>query len=88
MCFHIYIYNKMVNMTLSIPDELHKKMKKMSDIRWSEIARRAIENRINDLETLNRLASKSKITDRDIDEISKKIKRAAAIRFDEHCSRL
>ena len=78
----------MANMTLSIPDELHKKMKKMSDIRWSEIARRAIEQRINDLETLNRLASKSKITDKDIEEISKKIKRAAAIRFDEHHSRL
>ena len=74
-------------MTLAIPDELHKKMKKMSDIRWSEIARRAIEERINDLETLNKLASKSKITDKDIEEISKKIKRSAAIRFNEHCNR-
>jgi len=77
----------MVNMTLSIPEELHKKMKQMSDIRWSEIARRAIEQRVNDLETLNKLASKSKITDKDIEEISKKIKRAAAIKFDEDCNR-
>lgn len=78
----------MANITLSIPDELHKKMKQMSDIRWSEIARRAIEQRMNDLETLNRLASKSKITEKDIDEISKKIKRSASIRFDERCNRL
>ena len=77
----------MANMTLAIPDELHKKMKQMSEIRWSEVARRAIEGRINDLETLNRLASKSKITDKEIKEISKKIKRAAAIRFDEDCNR-
>ena len=42
----------MANMTLAIPDELHKKMKQMSEIRWSEIARRAIEQRINDLEVI------------------------------------
>jgi predicted CopG family antitoxin len=77
----------MGNITLSIPDELHEKMKKMSDIRWSEIARRAIEQRVNDLETLDRLASKSKMTQKDVDEISEKIKRSAAIRYHEACNR-
>jgi len=61
-------------MTLSIPEELHKKMKQMSDIRWSEIARRAIEQRINDLETMNKITSKSRFTKKDIEELSKKIK--------------
>lgn len=73
----------MANMTLSIPDELHKKMKKMSEIRWSEIARRAIEQRIEDLEVMNKIANKSKLSKKDVDEISKKIKRAASIRFNE-----
>lgn len=73
----------MVNMTLSIPKELHEKMKGMSEIRWSEIARRAIEERINDLETMNRIASKSKLTKKDVDEISKKIKRSASKKFYE-----
>jgi len=77
----------MVNMTLSIPDGLHKKMKKMSEIRWSEIARRAIEERINDLEVMNRIASKSKITKKDVEELSKKIKRSAAKKFNEHSNR-
>ncbi len=76
----------MTNMTLSIPEELHKKMKQMSEVKWSEIARRAIEERINDLEIINKIASKSKLTKKDVEEISKKIKRAAAKRFDE-CSR-
>ena len=35
-------------MTLAIPEELHKKMKQMSEIRWSEIARKAIEKRIKE----------------------------------------
>ena len=77
----------MPNMTLSIPEELHRKMKNMGEVRWSEIARRAIEERINDLEVMNKIASKSKLTKRDVDEISKKIKRASAIRFDEYCNR-
>jgi len=70
----------MVNMTLSIPKELHEKMKNMSEIRWSEIARRAIEERINDLEIMNKIASKSRLTKRDVEEIGEKIKRGVAKR--------
>ena len=76
----------MVNMTLSIPDELHRKMKTLPEFRWSEIARQAIEQRIDDLEVMNRIASKSKLTKKDAEEISKKIKRAAAKRFNEYAS--
>ena len=77
----------MTNMTLAIPDELRKKMEKFSEIRWSEVARQAIEQRVNDLEVMNKIASKSKLTKKDVEEISKKIKRAAAIRFDEYSHR-
>lgn len=70
----------MPNMTLSIPEELHKKMKKMNEIRWSEIARRAIEQRINDLEVMNKITSKSKFTKRDIEKLSDKIKKGIAKR--------
>ena len=67
----------MVNMTLSIPEELVKRMKIFSEIKWSEIARRAIEERVNDLETLNKIASKSKLTEQDVEKISKSIKASA-----------
>ena len=68
-------------MTLSIPKELHEKMKTFSEIKWSEVARRAIEERISDLEVMNKIASKSKLTKKDVDEISKKIKRRMANKF-------
>ncbi|HLC86750.1 MAG TPA: hypothetical protein VJH65_00535 [Candidatus Nanoarchaeia archaeon] len=74
----------MVNMTLSIPDELHKKMQKFSELRWSEIARRAIQQRVDDLEAMEKIASKSKLTQKDVNEISKKIKSSAAKRFYEY----
>jgi len=73
----------MPNMTLSLPEELHNRIKKMPEIKWSEVARRAIEERINDLEVMNKIASKSKLTRIDVEEISKKIKRSAAKKFDE-----
>lgn len=75
----------MANMTLAIPDELHRKMKQMSDIRWSEIARRAIQQRVEDLEVMNRITRKSKITQKDIDELSKKIKKGVAKRHGLKC---
>lgn len=74
----------MTNITLSVPEELHKKMKSMPEIRWSEIARHAIEERINDFEVMNKITSKSKITQKDIDELSKKIKSRMAKKFYEY----
>ena len=67
-------------MTLSIPDELSRRMKKFSEMRWSEIARKAIEQRINDLEVVEKIASKSKLTKKDAEEIANKIKRGIAKR--------
>ena len=68
----------MANMTLAIPDELMKKMKRFREIRWSEIARRAIEERVEAFERMNKIASKSKLTDEDVTEISKIINRNVA----------
>jgi predicted CopG family antitoxin len=74
----------MVNMTLSIPDELHRKMKKFSEMKWSEVARRAIEQRVDDLEVMDKITSKSKLTKKDAEELGEKIKRSAALRFNEY----
>ena len=74
----------MVNITLSIPEELHKKMKNFSEIKWSEIVRKMLEQKINDMEITEKIASKSKITKKDIEKISKEIKRTAAMRFNEY----
>ena len=68
---HIYV---MANMTLSIPDELLKRMKQFREIKWSEIARQALEKGVKDFEEIEIIASKSKLTQKDADEISEKIK--------------
>lgn len=68
-------------MTISLPKELHQKMKEFPQMKWSEIARNAIEERAGDLEEMNKIASKSRLTKKDVEELSKKIKKAAAGRF-------
>ena len=40
----------MPNITLSLPDDIYKKMKKYSEIRWSEVVRKAIADYIRKLE--------------------------------------
>ncbi|HIJ14563.1 hypothetical protein J4399_07180 [Candidatus Woesearchaeota archaeon] len=71
----------MANITLSIPDDIHEEMKKMSDVRWSEVARRAIVEKIEMTKQIEKIASKSRLTEKDALEISKKVKAAATKRF-------
>ena len=63
----------MGNITLAIPDDLQKRMKKHSEIRWSEVLRKAIQKKIDDLELMERLVSNSKLTKQDALDISRKI---------------
>lgn len=67
----------MPNITLAVPEDLHKKMKKHDEIKWSSIIRNVLKERIEDLERADMLASKSKLTEKDAWEISEKIKESA-----------
>lgn len=71
----------MGNITLSMPEDIFVEMKHFSEVKWSEVARRAIIQKIETLQLAEKLASKSKLTPKDVDEFSRKIKSAAAKRF-------
>ncbi len=45
----------MTNITLSIDDEVYKKMKEFSEIKWSEFVRKIIMKRINELESIEKI---------------------------------
>ena len=68
----------MPNLTLSIPEELHEKMKKHSEIRWSEVVRKTISGKVELLDAMDKIASKSKLTKKDVDDISHKVNGAVA----------
>ncbi len=71
----------MGNVTLSIPNDIHQEMRHFSEVKWSEIARKAIVEKIETLKLGERLARKSKLTEKDVKEFSKKIKSSATKRF-------
>ena len=71
----------MGNITLAIPDDVRRDMKNFSEVRWSEVARKAIVSKLETLKLADSLAKKSKLTRADIDKFSKKIKNSATKRF-------
>ena len=55
----------MVNVTLSIPNEMKQKMDTFLEINWSAVAREAFDDKIKDLEFIKKFKAKSTITEED-----------------------
>lgn len=51
----------MTNITLSIDNEIHSKMRKYSEIKWSEFVRKIITKRIEELESIGKNTNKEGI---------------------------
>ncbi len=71
----------MTNMTLALPEELHKVMRKHKEIKWSEIARDAMWQHAKKMELMDKLLSKSTLTEKDAIAIGRKINRSLAKRY-------
>lgn len=71
----------MVNMTLSIPEELYKEMQAHAEFKWSEIAREAFEKKIKELHWIDHILRNSELTEADAERIGHKIKNEMAKRF-------
>lgn len=72
----------MPNMTLSIPEELHNIVKLHTEIKWSEVARKAMWLQARRLSLMDKLARKSRLTEKDIEDIDHKIKAGLLKRFE------
>jgi predicted CopG family antitoxin len=64
---------KTVNMTISLPKELYERMKEYDEISWSAALRKMIEKKLADLELLDALTSKSRLTNDDAARLAEKI---------------
>lgn len=71
----------MPNMTMAIPDELHQVVKKHSEIKWSEIARKAMWEQAKKLELMDAITKKSKLNEKDVLEIDEKVKAGLLKRY-------
>lgn len=69
---------KTVNVTVALPEELHKHMKEHDEISWSAVIRNTIEEKMEDLKLLDKLTHKSKLTEEDVQRLAEKIDRSVA----------
>jgi hypothetical protein len=65
----------MASLTLSIPTELKRKMAEFKYINWSEVARHSIISKLQLLERMNKLLSKSTLTEEDTIKYGRLIKK-------------
>ena len=69
----------MEHLTISIPEELKKKMDSLRVINWSEVAREAFAKRIEltqGYERFQELVSKSKFSEKDAEELAKEVNKS------------
>lgn len=75
---YVHTHNAhMTNITLAVPETLFEKMKEHPEFNWSEVARQAIKEKMETLELLDKLTSKSKMSMNDAVEIGEIIKKSA-----------
>jgi hypothetical protein len=67
-------------MTFSVPEDIHREMRRHKDIRWSEVARRALTRELDRLHIYDRLLTGSRLTEADAVELGRTIRRRNARR--------
>lgn len=73
----------MATITLAIADDLKKEMDDFKELNWSEVARTAIKEKINQLRVLKSITSKSKLTEQDAIELGRKINKSLHKRYQQ-----
>jgi len=67
----------MPTITVNVDDDLKKRMEKHPEINWSEVTRQAIQEKIETLDVMDELTSKSDLTEGDVAEIADRINESA-----------
>lgn len=73
----------MATLSVAVPEELKEKMSELEEVNWSAVARKAFEEKVKEIEFVKKLASKSKLTEKDAQELSDKINKNMAKKFKE-----
>lgn len=71
----------MPTITVNVDEELKQRMEAHGEINWSEVARNAFEEKVDDLEMMERLASGSDLTESDIEALADLIDQNVAKRL-------
>ncbi len=70
----------MTNVTVSVPEDLKEQMALHEEVNWSAVIRKAIQDHLHRLAIADAIASKSKLTKKDIEELDRMVKKGIAAR--------
>ena len=73
----------MPTVTVNVDEDLKAQMEAHPEINWSEVARTAFEEKIDDLELMKQLSSESELTESDIEALAELIDSNVAQRLAE-----
>jgi predicted translin family RNA/ssDNA-binding protein len=71
----------LANVTLAVPEELRRKMRNHPEIKWSEVARKAMWEYANKLDMMDELTKKSRLTENDALKIGREINAGIGARY-------
>jgi len=71
----------MTTLTLAVPDEMKKKMDSFPEMNWSEVARQAFMQKIEDMEFLRKFKEESKLTEADALRLGKEVSKSVSDRL-------
>ena len=71
----------MVNITLSVPEDLKKEMEKFPEINWSVLFREMIRKRIMLLKHIKEFVRDSELTEGDAIRLGREVNKAVAKRY-------
>ena len=66
----------MTTLTLAVPDEMKKKMDTFPEMNWSEVARQAFMQKMEDLDFLRKFKEKSKLSEADSLKLGKEVSKS------------
>jgi len=68
----------MVNITITVPEDLKQELQKHSEVNWSAVMRRSLREHLRKLQIAEAIANKSKLTRQDVKELDEMIKKGIA----------
>ncbi|MEK7670873.1 MAG: hypothetical protein AAB344_01465 [Bacteroidota bacterium] len=71
----------MSQMTIDIPSDIRAIMDSYPDVNWQQIARHSVSEHAKKLKLLDELTKNSTLTEADVEELDKKVKRGLAERY-------
>lgn len=70
----------MPNVTVAMPEDLKQEMTRHDEVNWSAVIRKAVQEHLRKLTIADAIAQRSKLTEKDIEDLDKLVKKGIAKR--------